>query len=325
MNRTIKIAVTFFVLQLCLVVALYFGKSGADVQMPSTQLFSFTVDAVTELTIIGPEKEQIVLQKSGSGWILPGFHAAPANKEQITALLAKLAALKQGFAVGTSAGAAKRFKVADDSFQRHVLVKVGDEVAGELYVGTSPGFRQIHARKSGSESVVVVELSTFELETKPDQWLDKDMFKIKDEDIESISFADFTLEKKDQEWQVKDLEEGQKTDAQAAADLVAKVGGLTIQTVVEAKEAEAFFTASPVLSYTVGRKGGGNAQFRLVKGEGDSYVLKQSERDLYCKVHKLQIEGLLKVSRDSMLVKAQGAEAENAPETSPERTSAESQ
>ncbi|MBU1568272.1 MAG: DUF4340 domain-containing protein [Proteobacteria bacterium] len=319
MKKTIAIAAALLVLQIGLAVALYFGQAESDLQTPNSPLLGMTSDAVTTVEITGPEKERIVLQKSGNNWILPDSFAAPANSSQVSALLAKLAGLKQGLAVATTAGAAKRFKVADDSFQRHVVLRAGESVVGDLYVGTSPGFRQIHARKAGTENVVVVELSTFELETGADQWLDKDMFRVKEEDIEKISFADFTLQKNDKDWQLLDLPEGQTTDAKAAGELVAKVTGLTVQTVLQPQGVEPLFSSTLALHFSITRKDGGTAEFRLAKAEGDYYVLKQSERDLYCKVHSLQVEGLVKAGRDALIAKLQPAEPEKAAEEGAEK------
>ena len=311
MKRTIIIATALLLLQIGLAVGLNLGNSRKDLASPDTSFLGLAPDAVTAIDITGPEKDRIVLQKSSAGWILPDSFNAPVNPEQIRALLERLAALKQGFAVATTAEAAKRFKVADDLFQRHVLVKEGDRLAADFYIGTSPGFRQIHARKAGSENVVAVELSTFELETGADQWLDKNMFKIKEEDIEAISFAEFTLQKKDNGWQLEGLSEGQATDVKAAGDLVTKVSGLTVATVLKPQEAVPLFAGAPALQFTVKRKGGGAAEFKLAKAaEGDSYVLKQSERDLYCKVHSLQVEGLLKANRGSLIAKEKAAEPE---------------
>jgi hypothetical protein len=318
MNGIIKIAAALLVLQIGLAVVLYVGDTGTDMQKPNTPLLGFTVDAVTTLTLTDPEKGQLVLQKSGTGWILPSSFNAPANAGQVSSLLAKLAGLKQGFAVATTAAAGKRFKVADDLFQRHVVVKAGDSVVGDLYVGTSPGFRQIHARKAGTEGVVTVELSTFELDTSADQWLDKNMMHLAEEDIDKLIFADFTLEKKDKAWQLADLPDGQATDAKAAEDVVAKASRLTVQTVLGQQEAEPLFTKSPALHYTISRKGGGTVDFRLVKGEGDFYVLKQSERELYGKVHNLQVENLLKITRDSLIAKTAVPEPEKAAEKAAE-------
>jgi hypothetical protein len=308
MKKIIIIAAALLVLQIGLAVTLYVGDRGSATTTPHTPLLGFTVDAATAVEITGPENDRIVLQKIGTSWILPDSFAAPANTEQVRALLARLSGLKQGLAVATSSAAAKRFKVADDLFQRHVVIKTGDSVVGDLYVGTSPGFRQIHARKAGSEGVFAVELSTFEMETGADQWLDKNLFKIKEEDIDAINFAGFSLQKKGNGWQLADLREGQVTDIKAAGDLVTKVSDLTVQTILKPQDVEPLFAKAPALHYTITHKGGGTVDFRLVKAEGDYYVLKQSERDLYCKVHSLVVESLLKVSRDSLIAGSQTVE-----------------
>lgn len=320
MKRTITIAAILLMLQIGLVVALQIGgKTASDLAKPDAPLLGFAVDAVTTLEITGAEKDRIVIQKKDGGWILPDSFAAPAGAEQVAALLTRLSEMKQGFAVATSAAAAKRFKVADELFQRHVVLKAGESVVGDLYVGTSPSFRQIHARKAGSEGVVVVELSTYELETAADKWLDKNIMKIKEEDIEALTSADFSLQRKDKDWQLADLPEGQTTDAKAAADLVAKASGLTVQTVLKPQEGEALFTATPPLAFTITRKGGAKAEFRFVKAEGDFYVLKQLERDWYFKVHSLQVEGILKANRDSLIAKTKAAEPENGADAGPEK------
>ena len=320
MKRTITIAAILLMLQIGLVVALQVGGNTAgDLTKPDAPLLGFAADAVTSLEITGPDNDRIVIQKKDGGWILPDSFAAPASAEQVAALITRLLELKQGFAVATTAGAAKRFKVADDLFQRHVVLKAGESVVGDLYVGTSPSFRQIHVRKAGSNGVVVVELSTYELETAADKWLDKNIMKIKEEEIEALAFADFTLEKKDKDWQLSGLTEGQTTDAKAAADLVAKASGLTVMSVVKPQEAESLFTASPALTYTLTLKGGGKADFRFVKAEGDAYVLKQSQRDLYFKVHSLQVDGILKANRDSLIAKTEAEVPEKSADTDIEK------
>lgn len=322
MKKTILLAAILLVVQIGLVVALTIGTKDTDNSKPNMPLLGFTPDAVTGLTITGPEKDQVVLQKNGNAWTLPDFFGAPASAEQVTALLTRLAEFKQGFAVATTKAAAKRFKVADDTFERHVVIKAGDKEVGDLYVGTSPGFRQIHVRKAGSDAVVAVELSTFELETGAEKWLDKNMFRIKEEDIERISFPDFVLEKKDKGWQLADLKAGEVTDAKAASDLVDKVSDLMVQSVVAPKEAEPLFAKPEALHYSITRKGGGVAEFRFAKAEGDYYVLKQSERNLYCKVHNLLVSALLKVNRESLIAKAKAAAPEktDAKAITPEKT-----
>lgn len=300
MRKTITMAAALLVLQLGLVAALSFRDGGREGVRPDSPFLTVTPDAVTSLEIIGPEKDRIVLQKGADGWILPEFFGAPVRSEQITALLVRIAELKQGFAVAKTTAAANRFKVADDLFQRHVLVKEGDRTVGDFYLGTSPGFRQIHARRAGSEDIIAVELSTFELETGAEQWLDKEMFRQKQEEMQAISFADFTLVKKEDSWQLEGLPEGVSTNASAVADLVAKASGLTIQTIVAPQEGEPLFAKPPALQYSISVKDGRSVVYRLARAGDDMYILKQSESDLYARVHGLQVAPLLKASRESL-------------------------
>ena len=309
MKKIIPAAGVLLALQIVLAAALHFGGDDTLQTPPDSPLFAFKAEAVTGLTITDDNKGSITLVKGDKGWTLPGTFDAPASAEQVKALLEKLAGLKQGLPVATSEGAARRFKVADDLFQRHVELREGDKVVADLYIGTSPGFRQIHARKAGSQEVISVNLSTFELETAADPWLDKKMFAAKEEDIAALVFPTFTLRRNGAEWQLDGLGEGEKTDATAAADLVAKVSGLTVQSVVAAETAAPFFAGEPALRFTVQRKEGGELIYTLAKGGEDVYYLQQSQLQHYGKVHKIQAEGLQKAGRDGLIAKTAGGEA----------------
>lgn len=305
MRKIIQAAGFLLALQIVVAVALNMsGGSNMEVA-PDTPLFGFKAEAVTALTIIDGENKTITIAKGDQGWVLPETSNAPANNDQVTALLEKLAGLKQGLPVATSGAGAKRFKVADDLFQRRVEVKEGEAVVADLYVGTSPGFRQIHARKAGSSEVLIAALSTFELETTADHWLDKGMFAVREEDLEVMLFPGFTLTRSGKEWQLDNLAGEEKTDSKAAADLAARVSGLTVRSVVEAETAAPLFAGEPALRFSVKKKGGAQVDYFLAKGDEETYYLKQSERAQYGKVHKLQAEGLLKVGREALIARPQ--------------------
>lgn len=307
MRRIIQTAGLLLALQIILLVVVHISGKEAMTVAPETPLLAFKADAVSGLVITDGDNKELRLVKGDQGWVLPETFNAPASATQVTALVEKLAGLKQGLPVATSDSALKRFKVADDLFQRRVRVLEGDKVVADLYVGTSPGFRQIHVRKAGSGEVLTAALSTFELETSADQWLDKAMFAVKEEEIEGVVFPAFTLKKNDQEWQLENLADGEKTDAKAAGELVAKVSGLTVQSVVAAETAASLFSGEPALRFTVKKKGGGEVDYFLAKEGEDTYYLKQSQRELFGKVHKLQAEGLLKASREKLIAKPEGA------------------
>ena len=300
MQRTIIAAAALLFIQIALAVALNMTSRSGDVS-PAAPLMNFSTDGVTGLEIAGPDGERLTIRRAEGGWILPEAFNAPAAGDRVDELLARLADLRQGLAVATTEEAARRFKVAENGFERHVVVKQGEEIVGDLYVGTSPAFRQVHARRAGTKEIVTVTLSTFELETGPDKWLDKNLFQLRQEEMEALTFADFTLRRNGGDWQLADLEEGKATDRDAAADLAAGIGGLTIQDVLNPRDAAALFTGEPALSFAVELKDGGKLDYRFARPEGDYFVIKRSDRELYGKVHTIQAENLGKYTRDKLI------------------------
>lgn len=301
MQRTIIAAAALLLMQIALAVALNMTGSQSREVSPASPLFGFVPDAATALEIAGPSGERLTIRKSDTGWTLPEAFDAPASGDQVNGLLAKLADLKQGLAVATSEEAAKRFKVTETGFERHMVVKKGDETVADFYVGTSPGFRQVHARKAGAQEIVTVALNTFDLETAADKWLDKNLFRLKQEEMGDLVFSDFTLQKKDQTWQLADLEEGKETAKEAVDDLVNGVSGLTIQEVMNPQEAAALFAGEPALSFTVNLKNGTRLEYRFAKPEADYFVVKRSDRELYGKVHTIQVENLRKYTKEKLI------------------------
>lgn len=305
MKRTIVAAAALLLIQVALAVALNMTDTTGREVSPAAPLLSFSADAATALEITGPAGERLTIRRLDGGWVLPEAYNAPASGDQVTGLLAKLAELKQGLAVATTEEAARRFKVADNAFERHVVVKKDEETIADLYVGTSPGFRQVHARRAGATDIVTVALNTFELETGPDKWLDKNLFGVRQEEMETVSFKDFTLQKKDGTWQLAGLEEGRTTAKEAADDLVNGVSGLTIQDVVKPEEAANLFSGEPVLVFTVGQKDGTSLEYRFAKPAEDYFVVKRSDRELYGKVHTIQVENLRKYTREQLILQDQ--------------------
>lgn len=312
MRRTIIFAAVLLGIQLALAVALNITDKENRAASPAAPLFGFAADAVTALEINGPEGERVVLRKNDGGWILPDFFAAPAAGDQVSGLVGKLADLKQGFTVAASTEAAGRFKVADDGFERHVVVKEGDRVVGDLYIGGSPAFRQVHARKAGSADIFTIALSNFDLETAADKWLDKNMFRLKTEDIGSVAFADFNLSMKDEGWQLAGLDEGRALNKDAVDDLLVAVGGLTIQEVLNPQDVADLFKEEPAFVFSITLKDGSKLEYRFAKPDADYFVLKQSGRELYCKVHTIQVDNLRKYTREKLVKQEENAEVEEA-------------
>jgi hypothetical protein len=310
-QRVILLAAALLVVQLGLVAATYLSGRGTGEYRPGENFLEFARDAVDRVEITGEAGERLVLAKGQAGWVLAEHFNAPAAVAQVDALFDKLAGLVRGLVVAESPEAAGRFKVAADAFQRHVVLRAGESEVANLYVGTSPSFRQVHARRAGEEAVVTVNLSAFDLDTAIEQWLDKEQLKVAEEDLAEIIFPGFRLQRTDGGWALADLAEKEQANGEAVADLVLRVRSLTLQTVVDPAEAEALFAGEPDLLYTLVLRDNRRLEYRFAKIEAkDAYALRVTGQERIYQVHKLPVEALQKLNRPNLLAVPEPADAE---------------
>jgi len=300
MKKMIIAAMVLLVAQIGLALALNMSKKGISAGAPDTLFVSFSPDAVHSLAITGGDKGNILIEKGKDGWILPDHFKAPVDGKKVNELIDKLAGIKQGFVVATTPDAAKRFKVDADSFEDHVVLKSEGKTLADFYVGTSPGFRQIHARRAESKSIVAIPLSTFELETKLDKWLDTSVGTIKDEDLVGLSIGDLNLKKETDGWKLEGVKEGEQVNQQEVDTLVTKARGLAIEDVFDpAKAAE--LIKKPEFQFTAALKDGRKVDYLFAKEDKDSYVMKMSDRKPYFKVHNLLVDSVRNLKRNRLV------------------------
>lgn len=306
MKKMIIAAVVLLVVQIGLVLALNMSKKGISAGAPDTPFLSFSPEAVHSLLITSGAKDKILLEKGTDGWILPDHFSAPVDGGKVKELLDKLAGIKQGFVVANTPDAAKRFKVDADSFEDHVVVKGKDKTLADFYVGTSPAFRQIHARRADNNDIVAIPLSTFELETKLDKWLDTSVGTIKDADLVGLTIGDIHLKKETDGWKLEGVKEGEQVNQQEVKNLITKARGLAIQDVFDpAKAAE--LIKKPVFQFTAALKDGRKVDYLFAEKDKDSYVMKMSDRKPYFKVHNLLVDSVRNLNRDKLVTVAKEA------------------
>lgn len=286
--------------QIGLVLALNLGNQGIEASIPDTPFLNFSPDKVQSLQIVDGEGKKIVLKKDQHGWILPAHFSAPVDDNKVQGFLDKLAGMKQSFVVATSTDAAKRFKVDAESFVDHVILQGADKPLADFYVGTAPVFRQVHARRADSNAIITIALSSFELETAADKWLDTSVATIKNNDLVGLTMGDIKLKKAADGWQLEGLKDGEKINRKEVDALVTSACGLAVQDVLDPKQVAALFS-TPVFRMTTVRKDGREVEYLFGKGQEDYYVLKVSDRDHYFKVHTLPVENLRKVAREKLI------------------------
>lgn len=199
--------------------------SGVGSDAGAAHLLSFDPASVTKLGVSG-EEDAVQLVRDGEDWRLADgvLDGLPADGGKVSELLADLSDLAAPWPVATSDDSAERFEVTEGNHQRRLVIEDADGPVADLLLGTSPGYRRVHARLSGASEVYSIDFSNYEAPTDADQWLDKALLAAKGQ-VSSVMLEDaWQLARQDDGW----LIDGAPADAEAADDLVRRFTGLRV-------------------------------------------------------------------------------------------------
>ncbi len=310
--RVIYAAAGLLAMQLGLAVFLQISSSsGLNAALPDALFAAFDPAKISTVQISASDGKKVTLTKNGKSWLLPDSYSAPADSGQVEDLLQKVAKAKQGLAVASTKGAAKRFKTADNEFERHIVFKEGDKAAVDLYLGSSAGFRQSYARLNGKDEVASIPVSGFEAEADADKWLDKGLGRLNRDELKKIELADIVLTRQDKDWQLDGAAAGD-TSKDELGKALDKLTGLAAQGVLDPAKAEPLFKQTPAAQFTATKNDNSTVTYALAK-QDDHYVLKSSASPLYLKIGTWQAEELTKLKRANLLVKKEAAPVAAAP------------
>ena len=249
-------------IQLAIVAALLAVRSG-DVETPAPFL-NFDAGAVDSL-FVGSAESEIALAKSDDAWQLP--NGAPADSSKVDEVIGKLADAAPGWPVATSASSAERFEVVEADHQRHLVLKSGDDIVADVYLGTSPGYRKTHARRSDDDDVYAIGFSNFEAGVKAFDWLDKSLLRAAGTVQSLRREGGFALAKDDDGmWQA---ESGAVLDQGKTTTLAGRFTGLTVLGIADAGLAE------PAATFAL-TDDDGEMTFKLYRLEEDDYAATSS-------------------------------------------------
>ena len=285
------------------------SSSGLNATEPDALFLTISPDKISTVQISAGDGKNVTLSKKDKKWLLPDAFSAPADKGQVESLLKKVAGAKQGLAVASTKGAAKRFQTADKDFLRHILFKEGGKTVADFYLGKSAGFKQSYARVSGQDAVFTIPVSDFEVEVSADKWLDTSVARLNREELKQVTMGDISLTRKDKDWSLDGAAEGEASKDELDK-LLNTITGLSVEAVLDPAKAAPLFQQAPAVQFVVTKNDGSSVTYALAKDK-DDYVLKMSNSGLYFKVGKWQAEELAKMKRESLLVKK--AEAAPAP------------
>lgn len=159
-------------------------------------------DTQVDRIIISDADGQATLVRDAGEWTLPGLKSLPAQSKKVWDALTRLASLQTLWPVTATAASHERFEVTQEKFQRRVQLFQGERGLADFYLGTSPGFRQVHLRRSAEREVYAVDLNVHDLPARDDQWLDRSLLAVSAP--LSIGTADYTLRDSETEgWQLE--------------------------------------------------------------------------------------------------------------------------
>lgn len=299
MTNTKNKLLVLLIVQLLLVVGLYWYSQQKRVNTLPTQLFAINATEVDKITIADKTGEA-TLQKESDGWHIAKLNNLKIESGTVEKLLDKLLSLRAGWPIASTTASHQRFSVAEDNFERKVSFYKNGKLVDTLLVGTSPGLKKLHIRKADNNDVYADFLNLSELFPRDLDWLNRSLLSIKD--VDYIKGADYEVKKSAGTWAlvtsasaVLNQPQAPATANQAEIDSLAK----TLETLkvrwVEPKP------TNNNLKQTVVTVGSGDTQWQLTFiRDGDKNIIARNDIDAYFGLSRGEFDKITLADRESL-------------------------
>jgi hypothetical protein len=263
MNGRVGLLGGLLIVQLIIVALVLWNQNRAE--GAAGKLLDLDAGSVDRIVIADASTKIELVRRDGS-WSVAG---APADAAKVDKLVNDFTGFESAWPVATTAASAGRFEVTEEKFQRRLTFHAGEKVAGDVLLGTSPGFQRVHARKVGSDSIYAVNFSNFQASTKAEDWLDKALLAADGALKSVVGPSGFRLEKGKEGW----LLDGTAADQDSATTFAERFENLRII----GPAAAAGTTDKGSFTLVDGK---GEYTLRLSQGSEDTeYVVRSSRRD----------------------------------------------
>ena len=193
MNRVVSTLLIAFLIQCGILAAVLWQQRTPTSGTSEQGLAPFAVDAVDELRIGDEFDNEVVLIRSGKQWLLPDLENLPADPAKVDAVLRGIADQKGSWPIAHTTAARQRFQVADYHYQRRLTLLSAGKPLAKLYLGTSPGYRKVHARNEAQNAIYSISLSTHDTPAVGANWLEPKLLQVRvplriDADLYNLRF-----------------------------------------------------------------------------------------------------------------------------------------
>ena len=305
-GRAIAVLTVLFVAQIGLAVLLKLSEKSYQPVEATAPMLSCDFNRIREIVIEQRDSEakcksQVILEKDKQGWKLPDYYDFRANIDNVNRLLSSLKELKKGFPVTTTAGAAERFKVSSNNYERAVCLYDDRNTATTLYLGSSPNFRVVYAKTPDSNNIYTAGISDYQVSAIPADWIDRTMTALTASEVTSVDMGTFQVRKVDGKWLLVTKNKQELISKRVAFEFANTVTNVTISSVLGTKADPDYNLDKPVLSYGVTLQNGSVVTFTFAKPKGRSpLVLKVSDKSWYFTVGDWLVNRLKGLSAESL-------------------------
>jgi phage pi2 protein 07 len=228
MNRYLQILGMLIILQLIVSAVVLWPKSSK--QQSDAVFLNVPPAAVNNLVLADMQNNSLTLKKSAQGWeVQQNNTIAPANTEQVDALINALTRSPAGWPVSTSEDALGRFAVAENDYQWKVTVKSDNPAVTEtIFLGTTVNSAKRHARHSNNSSVYALNYSLSDKAVNAKDWLKRDVLALSVQNLVSINAGDYVLNRVNNEWRFPDQTAKEVVDQELVEMFTARLNSLRI-------------------------------------------------------------------------------------------------
>lgn len=295
-----------------LLLALVLGLAGRDsgVNEEQSALVAADIGSIDRIEIEDSTDNVVNLHKKDQQWQVSEAGSFPADDERIQKLLEAVSDLKAGWPVGTTSAAAERFRVTPESFERKLVLYQQDQAVAELLAGNAASFKKTYVRLNGEDEIYVGDFNAYELYSRPDEWIEKEILQQDPAEIASVRMQGLSLQRDEKGLHISDLKSDQQTNAEQAEALLNKIVNLKIQDVLGTEAKPDFGQNKPSHTISLTLKDGSTIDYTVSQPKDQNYyVLKSSARPEYFKIPTYTLDPIFNTKREQ-LVEAKKPETE---------------
>jgi hypothetical protein len=326
MKKSIQILTGVLVVQILIIVFVYWPRGGTGAGESVALLPEFNAASVNSFTIEDGDGNHIRLAKVGGAWVLTEVDDFPCKGESIDAFLTKLSTITLGQPVTRTEESHAKLQVAARDFARKVTLET-QGAESVFFLGSSPSYGATHIRLEGqSETYLTSVLQSYEVNANAASWVDTSYFNIAQSDIVSLSLRNgdgsLQLIKDDQgNWGMPTLAEGELLDETQVDTLISRATSITMMRPLGMEKLPSYGMEEPLAVVTIGtNEGTYTLQVGAKDPDENSYVLKSSESPYYVVVSEYAAGTFVTTASENLLLPtptSTESEAGEVPEQTP--------